>query len=202
MVEDTCNSEAVLPQLHGAGFGIRLLARLIDLFVTTLVGWFMLIVVTIFISAIAYASGDTQQVFVQHFVLEQSETEWLMGLFAIVAYHAVAEHLSGSTMGKWMTGLTVIREDGSAPVGFRQGIGRNLAVGIDAICIGLPAVQSMYKTPQRQRHGDVWNRTMVIRRRDLPANRRANAGAFLVGLCAALTAFAILSILGNLARIL
>jgi uncharacterized RDD family membrane protein YckC len=201
MVEAKPINAGVTRALQGAGFGIRLLARVIDLAVTLFVASFMLLLVTHVINVIAFMAGDTQQVFVQQFMLDDSPTEFMMEIFAYVAYHAVAEQISGSTLGKWITGLVVVQEDGT-PIRLKQGIGRNLWFYFESMMYGLPAVQSMYKSPRRQRHGDVWNRTMVVRRRALPAGRRPSAGMFLVGLSAALTVFAVISILGNLARIL
>lgn len=185
---------------QGAGFGIRLLARLIDFAVSSGVSWLVLVLLYFLIGAIAYIAGDRRGAFASQFVSNQSMTEILMGPLSYLGYHAVAESISGMTVGKRLTGLMVTGENG-LPCRIGQAVGRNLALFIDGLLFGLPAVQSMYKSPRRQRNGDVWAHTMVVRLRDLPPGSLPSFLRFVAGLIAAVIAASMIAALGYLARL-
>jgi uncharacterized RDD family membrane protein YckC len=125
-----------------------------------------------------------------------------ISLLASFLYFTFAEYVAGATVGKLALGLRVVNEE-FRPASFWKIVGRRLAFFIDAMFFGLPAYSSMQKTPYRQRYGDDWAGTYVLRRAGMtsPSARppwRLFAGllvgsAIYVGL---LTAFNVSSVLG------
>ncbi len=89
---------------------------------------------------------------------------FLMGLFASLFYHAVAESLGGATLGKVICGLRVLT-DRREPCTLPKAIGRNLAYYIDSLFFGMVAWSAMSNSPQRQRYGDRWAGTIVVYKR-------------------------------------
>ena len=77
------------------------------------------------------------------------------GIAALVLYTAISERLSGATLGKLLTGMRVVAEDGS-PIGLRAALLRNLAFPIDALFFGLIAYSAVARSPTGQRVGDGW----------------------------------------------
>lgn len=83
------------------------------------------------------------------------------GIAALVLYTAISERLSGATLGKLLTGMRVVAEDGF-PIGLRAALLRNLAFPIDALFFGLIAYSAVARSPTGQRVGDGWAKTVVI----------------------------------------
>ena len=75
---------------------------------------------------------------------------------------AIGEGLGGSTLGKMTLGLRVVRPDG-APINFGAALGRSAAFFVDAIFFGLVAWTSMSGSMLKQRYGDKWANTVVVR---------------------------------------
>jgi uncharacterized RDD family membrane protein YckC len=90
------------------------------------------------------------------------------GVIATLAYHALFEGVAGSTVGKRLLGLQVITMDGT-PLRFVQGVRRSLAFLVDALFFGAIAANEMKDSPEKQRIGDRWAGTRVVRRRSMPA---------------------------------
>lgn len=86
-----------------------------------------------------------------------------------------------------LCGITVIAEDG-APATLLQALKRETAFFLDALFVGFVAARAMQGSPRRQRIGDQWARTMVVRLKALrPESRRSGwrfAEAALAGLAA------------------
>lgn len=95
------------------------------------------------------------------------------------------EGLHGSTLGKRICGITVVTED-LRPAGLVAALKRSVAYYLDSLFFGWIAARKMSESPRRQRHGDVWAGTMVVRIRSLdPASRRSSLrflGAVAAGL--------------------
>lgn len=145
----------------GAGFGIRLLARLIDIGVSIFLG-----VVSGFIGGIALAVMQQMGRAPENWVeLVQRNTYWgyVFGILGTVLYHWFAEGIGGTTIGKLCCGLNVVQLDGQ-PCRFGAAGKRSLAYIMDAIFFGLVAYESMKKSVLRQRFGDVWAKTMVVKK--------------------------------------
>ena len=172
--------------LEGVGFWRRVLARAIDLLVHMLVGSLTGIVAGLLLligAALRGASPDA--------ALAKLSAETLPGfvvaLIGGTAMHVLCEGLHGSTLGKRLCGIIVVSEDGG-PSSLTGALKRNLAYFVDALFFGLVAFQKMAASPKRQRVGDVWGQTMVVRIATLDPSTRPStlrfAGAALAGLTA------------------
>ncbi len=116
-------------------------------------------------------------------------------------YHAIAESLGGATVGKLLLSLRVVGEDGERA---RLGpcVARNLWMLIDWLPIfGLVAYLAMRRFPQAQRLGDLFGRTLVLHRRDVPArglaSPRATVCAIVLGVVFAGALLVLLLLLGT-----
>ncbi|HET7009196.1 MAG TPA: RDD family protein, partial [Anaerolineales bacterium] len=88
----------------------------------------------------------------------------LASLVLSAAYATFFEGLYGSTPGKLILGMRVVKEDGSR-VGLDTALVRALTRFIDGLVFGLPAYLAM-KPPLHQRIGDKMAKTLVVGRRD------------------------------------
>ncbi|MGZ5253399.1 MAG: RDD family protein [Flavitalea sp.] len=73
----------------------------------------------------------------------------------------VMEGFEGMTLGKKITGLKVLKIDGSQYT-YLDAFKRRLADWIDFALLGLPAIIISMNTTYHQRLGDLWARTLVV----------------------------------------
>lgn len=92
---------------------------------------------------------------------------WIGGVVEILCYHTFFEGVAGSTVGKRLLGLHVIGFDGT-PVRFTQAFRRSAGFLVDALFFGAIGAGEMRESPEKQRIGDRWGATRVVRRRSLP----------------------------------
>jgi uncharacterized RDD family membrane protein YckC len=85
-----------------------------------------------------------------------------LGILGAFLYHSVAEGIGTATVGKLICGLRVVQVDGS-PATLGAAFIRDLAYHLDALFFGLVGYASMGKGRLRQRYGDVWARTAVVK---------------------------------------
>jgi uncharacterized RDD family membrane protein YckC len=111
---------------------------------------------------------------------------FLAALIGATAMETLAEGLHGSTLGKRICGLTVISEDGS-PATLLGALKRSIAYFWDALFFGLVAAQKMSESPRRQRFGDVWGHTQVVRLSSLDAGARRSWRRFALATTAGVT---------------
>jgi uncharacterized RDD family membrane protein YckC len=97
--------------------------------------------------------------------------------------HVLAEGLHGSTIGKRICGLAVISEDGT-PATLLGALKRSIAYFWDAMFFGLIAAQKMSESPRRQRVGDAWGHTQVVRLSSLDSGTRRSWVRFAVAVTA------------------
>ena len=149
--------------LEGAGFWIRALARGIDLLVHYTV-YFLVTIITVMVAGvimiIAGGSFDTVVDKLSH----ASFIGYLGAFLGYLSYSTLAEGLHGSTLGKLICGLTVIKQD-ETYCDLRAGLKRSLAFYVDGLFFGIPAAVSMVDDRQKRRIGDRWAKTMVVKRR-------------------------------------
>ena len=134
------------------GFGVRFGARLLDLLYNS-IGVFVFAFVGGLIGFALHGMPVAGGHFARTFVFSLSGT---------LLCEAIAEGLGGSTLGKMTLGLRVVRPDGS-PISFGAGLGRSLAFFLDAQFVGLVAWTSMSGSMWKQRYGDKWANTVVVR---------------------------------------
>jgi uncharacterized RDD family membrane protein YckC len=169
-VEDPTPSIASLIP-GGAGFGIRFLARFID---DLLYGWMlglivgavagMVFVVLVYLGKLTPA--ELQAIlFAAHFRETHLGLTFMgvgLGILGTSLYHIVAEGFSTVTIGKLICGLRVVQVDGR-PASMKGALVRQLGYWVDALFFGLIGYSSMQKGPLRQRYGDVWGKTVVVK---------------------------------------
>jgi uncharacterized RDD family membrane protein YckC len=147
--------EAVVLDLPTAGPGVRVLARLLDVMVTLLALYFVIIVATIAGAGLG-GLGATAVFILSAF-----------GLFAaLLVYPVLTESLwGGRTLGKAALGLRVVRTDG-APIGFGHAAVRG-ALGLIEVwgTLGSLGFLAMLFSRRGQRLGDLAAGTLVLRER-------------------------------------
>src|SRR5438093_6509985 len=90
-------------------------------------------------------------------------TLWLWLLVGL-GYYAATEALTGQTIGKKIVGLKVVDEDGQTP-NWAQAIKRTVTriLEVNPVGGGLLAALIVVLTQDRQRLGDLWADTFVVR---------------------------------------
>jgi uncharacterized RDD family membrane protein YckC len=174
---------AAAPSLEGAGFWIRAVARILDLLVhiaVSIVAGFVTGIVIVVVALMLHADASV--------VLARiGDTQFLGYVAALLGglwLHVSCEGLHGSSLGKRICGLTVVDESGG-PAKMMAAARRDLAFYVDSLFFGVVAWNKMKESPRRQRIGDIWGHTLVVRIKDLPEASRRSAlrfvGAFALG---------------------
>jgi uncharacterized RDD family membrane protein YckC len=86
----------------------------------------------------------------------------LVTLAAEFAYFAICEGVFGTTLGKRLFGLRVIRADDGRPCGPFAALIRTAMRLVDNILFSLPGITAIVTSPRRQRFGDRAARTLVV----------------------------------------
>ncbi|MBO4246866.1 RDD family protein [Halomicrobium sp. IBSBa] len=137
-----------------AGIGSRFLALLLDSLLVGFVAGF-LVVAPMFILGFG---SDGGAVFGLMAILQ------LLSLVLVVGYFFVFEAVYGYTLGKYVLGLVVTRDDGSQ-IGWSESIIRNLLRIVDALpTLYLLGAILIFATDDEQRLGDIAANTVVIKR--------------------------------------
>lgn len=116
---------------------------------------------------------------------------FLTGAAATVVGMALSTAVCGASAGKWLLGLRVIRMDGRR-AGFIEGVLRELAYFIDSFFFGLVAKGKMDASVYRQRIGDNWANTTVVKADSLPAGTSSPMGRVVLGVGLGLTVQALM----------
>lgn len=156
---------AVVP----GGFWIRAAARLIDWIVQALVGMIIGVVMAV-IAGIVEAAGGPGSAFLAS--MERTTfIGWIGGALAALGYHSCFEGIAGTTVGKRLLSLQVLSTT-LAPIDFGQAMKRSIGFLVDALFFGAIGAQVMSASPLKQRIGDNWAETCVVRRESLPLQYR------------------------------
>jgi uncharacterized RDD family membrane protein YckC len=188
------NLEEPEERLAGAGFWIRALARTVDILVHYGVALVVGIVAVLLVAVGAAIRGVPADATL-HRLGETNALNFITALLGGTAVHTFCEGLHGSTIGKRLCGLTVIGEDGR-PAGLLAALKRNVAYYLDALFFGFIAARKMAESPLRQRIGDVWAGTQVVRIGDLPPAARRSWIRFGLAVLAGLGADAVVIFVG------
>jgi uncharacterized RDD family membrane protein YckC len=178
----------------GAGFWIRALARIIDIVYGNLLGLisgFLAGIVLVVLEIIGFVSpGWAYRIQPRSFVI--------MGLSILGAflYHTLCEGIHGASLGKLICGLRVIQEDGRSST-LLGAVVRSLGWFVDAFFFGLVAYSSMAKSPLNQRYGDVWGKTIVVKKKDFPVSNERTTLHFIAGLFLGTASWIVMLILGT-----
>ena len=179
----TFGGYAALPgQLEGVGFGLRLVARLIDIAFHFIIALFTGFVLGFGLGVYA---GMTHQPFAPMWARATNIGLWSFGsaLLGSVAYHTLSESLGGSTLGKRILSMTVVQENGS-PCRFDSALIRSLGYFVDALFFGLIGYFAMKDKVTQQRYGDQWAHTIVCKREKAPPQGLRGGGQVALGIFA------------------
>lgn len=176
----------------GAGFGIRFLARLIDLVYGAIIGAVVGFMAGILFAVLAHF-GKLSPEWLQ--LLQRTTIgDFGFGILGAFLYHAVSEGLGTVSIGKLICGLSVVQTDGR-PATMKGALIRSISYYWDGLFCGLVGYHSMEKGPLKQRYGDVWGATVVVKKdvfRPTPIRGpgRIFVGIFLGSILSASTVFA------------
>lgn len=169
----------------GAGFGIRALARTIDTVVHVAVGAAVGVAVVVLVAVSAALRGQAADAELARLSVN-TPLGFAAAIVGSLAMHTLAEGLHGSTLGKRLCGLTVVTVDGGH-ADLAAALKRSLAFFWDALFFGLVAWQKMSESPRRQRYGDAWAGTQVVRISEMSPSERRSFGRFLLSAATGLT---------------
>lgn len=171
------------------GFARRAVARALDLVLTSFLGGLLA-------TLLLLALGANESLLGRELPIGGLGV-WLIQTAMMIVYHGVAESLGGTTLGKLLCGLQVVGEQGEPlPVG--RGLVRNAWVPVDGLLLGLVAYIAMRQSPHRQRLGDRFAHSLVLRRAELPESVRTPSGAVAHGIILGLGLAAAICALGFL----
>lgn len=164
------SDDAALAGAHGhvapAGFWIRAAARILDWLVLGAAGMGGMLLFAVAAGATLAALGRDATRLIES--LEQNTIiGWVGSVVATLTYHALFESVAGSTVGKRLVGLQVVSMS-LEPITFKQATKRSVAFLVDGLFFGAIAAGEMKDSPSKQRIGDRWAETRVVRRRSLP----------------------------------
>jgi uncharacterized RDD family membrane protein YckC len=154
-------------ELEPATFWIRAGARLIDYAVI-----FFIMLVTISVAAFI-ATVFEAGLFMAALEKDTRLITWVFGAITLIGYHSMYEGVTGTTIGKRLTGLQVISNE-PGPLTMKQAFLRSIAFVGDAFFFGAVGAAKMRSNPEQQRHGDEWADTRVVIRKSLPARFHAH----------------------------
>jgi uncharacterized RDD family membrane protein YckC len=129
------------------GVGLRSVATIID---TTL-----LMVVAYMIAMV------TGGVTAGGFSLEGAP--FFLWLLVAIGYYTGMEASAGATIGKFMTGLRVVRLDSGSSIDLQSSLVRNVLRVVDGLFFYLVAAIAVWTSDKKQRIGDRVAGTMVVR---------------------------------------
>ena len=177
--------EQALPLLpteitSGAGFGVRFLARLIDLFFGFALGIISGIGACI-VLAILQITGVVAPGW-EHRIQGLSAVGFGLSMLGAFLYHTATEGVHGASLGKLLCKLRVVTADGH-PCSMTRALRRNLAYYWDGLFFGLVGYNSMQKSSLNQRYGDVWAKTIVVKTTDVPTGAERPLWKFFAGFC-------------------
>lgn len=144
---------AVLPSSTDC-VGRRVVAFVIDAALASATAFFVLLTLTI-VGTVAFGPADAES-------LSLNLGMNVVNYCIVLGYFVAFEAFLARTPGKMMLGLRVLSENGR-PVSLGQALGRNLARFVDMLFFCLPAALSISGSSLRQRLGDKWAGTVVIR---------------------------------------
>ena len=90
---------------------------------------------------------------------------WSVGLLSFafyIAYYTYLEGTRGQTIGKMITKIKVVREDGT-PIDMEQAFKRNILRVIDGFFAYLIGAILIWRSDKQQRLGDTYAKTVVVK---------------------------------------
>jgi uncharacterized RDD family membrane protein YckC len=97
----------------------------------------------------------------------------------VILYFVLLEGIAGATIGKFVTGIRVVNEDGTK-LGWSAAVVRNVARIVDAFPYVFPyfvGAIAVWASPIQQRCGDRWANTVVVTKESLDASVPGGTGS-------------------------
>ena len=172
----------------GAGFCIRLGARMIDTFVGIILALFLSTFAGIVFYLLAHNGiiATEWETNIRNF----SFLGFFVGLLGAYAYQSTVEGIASTSIGKSICGLRVVNLEGH-PISFVAALKRGLAYYWDSLFFGIIGYGSMKKSPLQQRYGDVWARTIVVKKSDFTQRAPVGRTKMMIGAFAGLVVWSI-----------
>jgi uncharacterized RDD family membrane protein YckC len=164
-------------EIQGVTFWPRVAARVIDFIVHYLVS---IVAAFLFAVLLVIAAGGHPNPQLSERIRHTGIAVFSFSLLGSIAYEIVCEGVHGSTLGKLALGMVVVEQDGT-PCRVKSAVIRSFAYLVDALFFGLIGYMAM-ESPQMQRHGDKWAKTVVCKRTAMPTNNLRSGGQFAVAL--------------------
>jgi len=145
-VTDQTLMEKASMAMEYQGIGIRFVSLLIDS-----------IILSIIIGVVGSIIGFG--------IMERGMVPWWLGLLYFIIYIGYFAYLEGSrgqTIGKMITKIKVVREDGK-PIDMNQAFTRNILRIIDGLIVYLIGAILIWRSNKKQRLGDNIAKTVVIK---------------------------------------
>jgi len=161
----------------GAGFGIRLVARIIDTAFGIVLGFVAGVIGAIILIALT-KSGMIEPGW-QDRIKGTNVIGFILSSIGAIVYHSITEGMYGASVGKLVCQLRVISEN-ARPITMWQAFLRNVSYWVDGLFFGLVGYASMKKSELNQRYGDHWAHTIVIKRKDTPDLPRPGGEIFVL----------------------
>jgi uncharacterized RDD family membrane protein YckC len=182
-------------------FGIRAAARVIDVIFTVGLSFGVAFAVSIVLAGMARSGSIAPTWQAKVSALTLGTFGW--SLLGNTLYYTLSEAVGGATFGKWICGLRVFSADfspdGTFLVALRRctfggALVRCLAFFIDSLFFCAIAYFSMEGSRWRQRFGDKWGHTVVIKAKSTDLPPKSAIPGVLVGILAtsAVTALSLL----------
>ncbi|MBA4395443.1 MAG: hypothetical protein C0407_17980, partial [Desulfobacca sp.] len=137
------------------GVGVRFVAQLVDLIIVLV---FFLIAGNI---TAGLAGGKTAEGFEMHGT-PALVVVFLTSLFGLAYFVLLESFWNGQTLGKKLTAIQVVREDGG-PIDFSAAVIRNILRVVDGLVFYLVGAILIWRSPIKQRLGDRIAHTVVIK---------------------------------------
>lgn len=169
-----------VPEHAAGGFGVRFAGRLIDMVVSMASGCVAGGFAGVFLGVLT-AMGVMSSSW-QTETGSRLMTNVVVGMFATIGAHTFAEGVAGTSVGKLVLGYRVVMVATGEPCTMGAALLRTLAYFVDSFFFGLPALSAMSDSALKQRIGDKWAGSAVIRADALPATGKQGAGRVAIGL--------------------
>ena len=174
-----------------ADFGIRFVARFLDALFGAALGFGVGFAVVYLLAHLARSGAITPSWASK--VSGLSVSTFAGGFAGTLAYQVLSESIGGATVGKWICGLRVysadFSPDGTFLVALRRctfggALVRSLAILVDSLFFCAIGYFSMDGSRWRQRMGDRWGHTVVVKAKSTDLPVRSPILGLLVGVVA------------------
>lgn len=194
------SSSGIQAPTAGAGFWVRVGARVIDTIVHNIVWLVAAFLAGIAIGIYAMIAGiSTSQIFTKSD--STSLTGFILALLGSIFYHTISEYIYGASLGKLIFKIHVKNEEGQ-PISLKAAFIRSCAYFIDGFFFGLVAYENMRKSPLNQRLGDKWANSVVVERTKLSQVQLPPVWKFIMALILAVVVDGFIAVLSTLVTLL